>query len=466
MKSIKRVNEAQEKTSQLLRGAQTLVTNSLAPLCGVPLEILQSVINLIVESPTQTRRIEWFRDINHHWRSAIDGMPHLFSQADWNTWPIDKIRRWSSLARTHPLVVTIEEEDQSLPRLQKHYPYEICPRPRDRRLLDSARTTVTERCQLASDLASRLGVFHLQIYTLSAEVISQCISPLLASSLPNLSKLFLFSSESQRIQLTDHTMPNLMALHFSGIEPLLLQPLEGVIDAGFGIEVENLDKSFAIVDRLPSLTRLTIHHPRDNLPLQPSATPKFPSLISLRLSGIDFGFGRPGQSAFGEILQRIDVPNLSSIEFSVNSGISVLGNMVSVQNQIPPYFDCSGNFITFSQPAKMASRIKTVVLHDVHRLWDITRPFRSPQGDEHLIEPQLLLPNLEEIIANPSKNSHAPDIEVDDDILKSFVEMRRGQFKRLKLCFSISDQFHQMLIQAGDLDEVSCSCFTPSQLSL
>ncbi|KAF8320871.1 hypothetical protein DL93DRAFT_2216288 [Clavulina sp. PMI_390] len=426
--SVKRMEDAQLKASRMLQEARALLINSLAPIHGVPLEILQSVVKLIIDSPVQTRRIEWFRDINQHWRSAIEGLPHLFARADWNRWSLVKIRRWTLLAQTHPLFVTIEEEEQS-----PFYPrwvdmaLEMCPRSTDARIMSRNNTTVTERCQLATELAPHLGVLRLRTFTLSSEMVEHGMMPLLTSRLPNLSTLFLFSAKSERISINPANMPKLTTFHFRGIEPLFLEPLADIRDTGIGSNIGDLSEAFNSVNTA-SLARLTLYQPTEILPslLPEISTIQFPSLTSLRLSG--FGRPRPGQSSLEIIMKAIAAPNLSCLEIPAHWGVFIIKTV-----------------------------IKSLVLFDVSRFSEImqplqpfsTQPFQAPSQ-------ALAFPNLEEIIVKRLKPSPpSPVITTDDQPLKQFVQARKGRFKRLVLGLPLSNEFRDTLIQAGDLEQAS-----------
>ncbi|KAF8283390.1 hypothetical protein DL93DRAFT_2208391 [Clavulina sp. PMI_390] len=432
-RSIERIEYSQMKISRLLRENQAHLTHSLAPIQGVPLELLQSVVELIVGSPHQTHRIEWFRDINRHWRAATNGLSHLFVQAQWNVWSVERIREWSSLAGTHPLSVTIVDykHAQSTNEISvDDSDFRICPRSTDQRGLgrQRERTTFIDRCLLAAELAPHLGVLRVRTYTLSPERVERGISPLLRSALSKLRELFLFSGETQGIAINSANMPRLKTCHLRGFETLSQDWLGTINDAGISGSTEHIDEIYHRIRGPTSPTRLTIYRPPVIISPPSTALPTylFTHLTSLRVSG----FKQADQPSLDAMLRAMDAPNLSTIEISALSG-----------------------WILKSLPPAMTQRIRSLVLHDTSRLSTIAHALHPATGITAPNPPPVILPNMEQIIVRPHKGIGIPPQTPRTEQLTAIVESRRGVLKRIMFHVPIPNNLRETLIEAG-LEEV------------
>ncbi|KAF8311836.1 hypothetical protein DL93DRAFT_2082762 [Clavulina sp. PMI_390] len=143
-------------------------------------------------------------------------LPHLFVQAEWSHWGIEKIRHWSSLAGSQPLSVVIEDRgDPSRPRIYIPDNQLICPRWRS----ITRKTSFAERCCLAADHALNIGKLCLRTRALSFEMVEETICPSLSSFMPKLSTLFLFSGQATEFEFVATKSPNLKTFHFVACRP-------------------------------------------------------------------------------------------------------------------------------------------------------------------------------------------------------------------------------------------------------
>ncbi|KAF8320863.1 hypothetical protein DL93DRAFT_2224569 [Clavulina sp. PMI_390] len=401
-RSIERIEASMTNARSRLQKAQNLFTASLAPVEGLPLELLQSIINIIVDSSHQTSRIDWFRDISCQWRLAIQGLPHLFVDADWKYWSANKIRGWASLARCQPVSASIEADH---PASQESLPSwgletEICPR--EPPLSPLKPFNVVKRCQLAAELALQLGTL-------------QAITPLLACSLPNLYELVIFSGDSQTITFPMGNMPNLSTFHCCGIQPASLVPSSNITNLGVGLDPELIRKVFDNFADPTTLTHLSLY--RQPEPISQWSVNPFAyvmeHLTSLRLHGFTWG-DRP---ALQELAQALDAPSLTSLEIST-----------------------AGNFIPSIMTPLMAANITTLIT----------------------LLPSQLLPNLKEIVVTASllRSSSLELSSLDDwDVQQciGFLQQRKGRMKRLMLPVALPKNICNQLIQAGELEEIGLS---------
>ncbi|KAF8320859.1 hypothetical protein DL93DRAFT_2163825 [Clavulina sp. PMI_390] len=441
-RSIERIDDAQAKMHRTLRTARAKLAGSLAPVEGLPIELVQSIIELIVTSPSQTNRIEWVCDISRQWRLAVNALPHLFVQADWGVWTLGKIRNWSALAGSRPLSVMIEDrEDPS--RGDMYMPdddFQICPRWKL-----AKKTTFTERCRLAAELSPNFGDLCLRTCVLSSEMVAEGLIPLLASPMPRLSTLFLFSGQAQEIEVSEANIPNLKTFHFRGIQPSSLGPLGNFDNVGIGLNPDIIDKAFGAIRSTDSPNHLTLYrHPGRAR----SEVTSFPAQSFDQLRSIRFhGFMWDDQPVLRGLMQSLELPMLTSIEISSSS-----------------------SFLISILPSTLESQIKSLTFNDATADLHWLSAFASQdafnfEGDPVNLHENGKLPNLQELILKAPEYFYKPPswkIHLGDrhtERLKSFVEGRKGRLKRLSLMRPLPDDVREYLIQAGDLEEI---CVSPS----
>ncbi|KAF8320862.1 hypothetical protein DL93DRAFT_2224568 [Clavulina sp. PMI_390] len=436
--SIKRIEDhATEGHARLLR-AQSILTASLAPIEGVPLEIIQSVIKMIVETPKETWKIDWFREISRQWRLAIQGMPHLFVDADWRVWTPQKIRSWTSITKDQPISVPIEADYPAHGDFTPTWDGEMCPRGPSYK--SRKPFTFIHRCQLATELAPQLGKLHIKMHSISPEMMENAIIPLLGCPMPSLSELALFSDESHSVTLNLSNMPNLVTFHCCGIQASLLARSNSITDLGMGLVPELFGKLVNFLADPVSITHLSLYRQREAPPQWPENMHgcTMNGLKSLRLHGFEWD----NQLGLEVLLKSLEAPNLARIE--VSSAHKVIPSMIS-----PP----------------MAANITSLTVHDAASFSDIVRYLeRKPSLDPTDVPPLKILPNLEEIILMPGPwhggFSGSPTLSVDSwEVQKwsRFLASRKGFMRRLILPDPVPDDVRNHLIQAGQLQEIGIS---------
>ncbi|KAF8305644.1 hypothetical protein DL93DRAFT_2172470 [Clavulina sp. PMI_390] len=443
--SIKRMEDyATEGHARLLR-AQSILTASLAPIEGLPLEIIQSVIEMIVETPRKTSRIDWFRDISRQWRFAIQGMPHLFVDADWRAWSPQKIRSWTSIAKDQPISVSIEADYPVRGSIVPAWDAEPEMCPRWPSFKSRKPFPFIQRCQLAAELAPQLGKLHIKMHSVSPETMENAIIPLLGSPLPRLSELALFSNESHPVALNLGNMPDLVTFHCCGFQVSSLTPSNSITELGMGLNPELFGKLVNFLAEPTSITYLSLYRQPEASPQWPENRPEWNSpgctlngLKSIRLHGFQWD----NQLALEALLKSLEAPNLARIE-------------ISGANNVFPSLVSPG----------MAGNITSLIVHDVTNLSDVLRYLeRSPTLDPADLPSLKILPNLEEIILTPHPyhgNLMRPSaLSVDDwevQMWTRFLVSRKESMRRLVLPERLPDDVRDHLIQAGQLQEVGLS---------
>lgn len=83
------------------------VRYALSPLGHLPLEVLERILDHAVVGPQDRRTIIRLTSVCDLWRHVVISLSHLFSSANWDTWPTEFLEIWCSRARESPLTIRI-----------------------------------------------------------------------------------------------------------------------------------------------------------------------------------------------------------------------------------------------------------------------------------------------------------------------------------------------------------------------
>lgn len=105
-KNIMSMQEELEEMKRALVKGIGRVQGSLSPIGMLPPELLRDII-LYAAQPRDHRMIMSMSSVCDLWRAAVISERSLFSEANWDDWPIDVLVAWCSRARGSPLTIRL-----------------------------------------------------------------------------------------------------------------------------------------------------------------------------------------------------------------------------------------------------------------------------------------------------------------------------------------------------------------------
>lgn len=84
------------------------VQNSLSPIAALPIELLTDILTRL--EPREHKAILTLASVCDLWRDVMHNARLLWSDADWNAWPLELLEVWCSRARGYPMTVRLAED--------------------------------------------------------------------------------------------------------------------------------------------------------------------------------------------------------------------------------------------------------------------------------------------------------------------------------------------------------------------
>ena len=234
----------------------------------LPIELLQEII-LLAAAPWDQRTTLRLSRVSRIWRTAVLGLPYLFTEADWYGWPVSRVEWWCERAGARPLTIRLYPRFNTVP------------------WADNA---------VIARYAPQCGVFQLKPDDwLSRTVLHETTRALLTAQAPALRHLEISSSESTFISDTldiyidSDNMPNLCVLRTRGVIPHISKPLAGVTEMEYFITgLKAWDAWTKALTKLPNLKHLNLSFNPDDYGFHEGLRTALPSLEILVLSGIHY----------------------------------------------------------------------------------------------------------------------------------------------------------------------------------
>ncbi|KAF8311199.1 hypothetical protein DL93DRAFT_2169239 [Clavulina sp. PMI_390] len=106
-KRISDANKALEKIDAICFAAEGVLEMRIQPVAVLPLELIQYIVNFVIESPNEWKKIFRLSHVSHTWRSAVFAMPKLFISPNWSGSSRDVLEAWITRAGLNPLHVEV-----------------------------------------------------------------------------------------------------------------------------------------------------------------------------------------------------------------------------------------------------------------------------------------------------------------------------------------------------------------------
>jgi hypothetical protein len=248
----------QRESKQILQSVsqqRAAAEMSLRPVGMLPSEVIREIVLHAVTGTHAHHQILYLTQVSRFWRQVVTGFSALFTEADWNKWPVQLVDTWCSRAGSRLLKVYLQKCDRLHPASKRS----LAPLLRER-----------------SIQVSRLKVA-------GGESVNHHTKDLFRLYMPSLEYLDVRKTESN-FHIQAENMPTLRVLELMLVKPRIPTPLTSVI--GFRYDPVSVD---ALWD-----------HGRDVLS-------QLPNLQHLAL-GININHGR------GSSMHCIDLPRLISLE--------------------------------------------------------------------------------------------------------------------------------------------------------
>ncbi|KAF8311208.1 hypothetical protein DL93DRAFT_2229842 [Clavulina sp. PMI_390] len=116
---VEALQKSLDSMHALCTSTEGVLTMCVAPICALPIELLQWIAHFAVESPLKTRQILNISHISPTWRTAVFGMPRLFVSPDWG-WSPSSLDEWLSRSGSRPLHprLTLHSQSEASEKLQ------------------------------------------------------------------------------------------------------------------------------------------------------------------------------------------------------------------------------------------------------------------------------------------------------------------------------------------------------------
>jgi hypothetical protein len=237
-------NEISGKPGPTPQG-RTATQMALSQSEDLPPELLRKIVALAVDGPHDRRQILNLTHISRMWREVAFTLSGLFTEADWDNWPLPLLELWCSRV-TMTRTLTIRLGDLTIQQMNNE---------------------VSSNCHFnfLRGISARWGRLDIHM-CLRSRTLPDTLGGLTKISMPSLQYLKLNNSGNEqlgmiRAELT--CMPQLKVLHLGNILPPSNYPLVGLTDLIYSFRSPILlEQWLVLLSTLPNLRHLSLTSPR------------------------------------------------------------------------------------------------------------------------------------------------------------------------------------------------------------
>ncbi|KAF8311213.1 hypothetical protein DL93DRAFT_1507482 [Clavulina sp. PMI_390] len=393
---IRAAQRTLEELDTICASAENGLSMCAQPIGALPLELFQYIIDFMVESPRQWKRIVEISNISHTWRSAVCGMPRLFVSPNW-TWSPDALETWISRAGACLLHVHIRlsDDEKSSDELDR-----------------MARAMVPHLYRVQTIRVEGQGYFVDEFPPSFTSIFREHF-------LPALESIIVSGRGPSDLCVRPDRAPKLHMLHSSEIPlrlnkgPLNLQSLGLLV-----LHVEDMERAFDAAKSQQIPFHLSIYaHPSiglsESLHVGKHRIDSWTQVTSLRL----YQFRGGDQVYVGTLVSQLEMPNLAYLElvdFSYDVFAEIANEFPVVTNR------CIQKLLIACRDEKPENNFILPLNEVKHEI-----------GDQAL--PSIPFPNLQSFALRDTHPNKPCEWSIDFGVIEALVESRRGILKKLIL---------------------------------
>ncbi|KAF8311207.1 hypothetical protein DL93DRAFT_2083657, partial [Clavulina sp. PMI_390] len=308
LEALRLLQEELGKLYWKCKSIKSALVSCISPIGSLPDEIIQSIIELAIESPSQTPQVMALSHVCRKWRRLVLDASSLFVAPDWLCWPSELRDIWVSRSGKHLLEARISEK-----RSTREAQYRL--------------ETVFSALQ---PRAERLRTMRLQLGDRYQEI-PDSLEDFFKSPMPNIEIIVISGGRNGQATLEAASMPRLHTLHSSELQLSVVGKFESLQNLGWRVYAPIELHRLSEVTRQQSVDfHLTIFaHTSEGLEESLSMYPLlgqeyWAHLFSLRIHG----FMGDDYEWFDSLISQIHAPRLRSLEL-LEMGHQVLRALLS-----------------------------------------------------------------------------------------------------------------------------------------
>lgn len=228
-------NEAKRVRESVSRQRAAAET-SLRPIGMLPSELIHEVVSHIVATASSYRQIFYLSHISKIWRQVVIEFSALFTEANWEKWPVWLVDTWCSRAGPHLLKV----------HLQNTLRHAMWGKSED------------SHGTLLRKLSARVGKLKVVTSSFSNEFVNHAAGGVLDLHMPSLKYLDVrgVPNNAPRFYIRAENIPAVQVLELTAVDPQVTAPLTSVIGLRYDPHPQRVTPR--IFSCLPNLQHLAL----------------------------------------------------------------------------------------------------------------------------------------------------------------------------------------------------------------